>query len=450
MNTIYLSDIPRTVTAIAEWCACLVVIAQYPRRHSGPRLWAMLGAGLAVQCLFLALTDGLHILFWVPCMAAAVGLMFTLIAACCDMPLATVGYCTVRAFLLAEFAASLEWQLYSYAQFTLGWQEAGLKKDVLSAAMVAGVYALVFLGMRALERRRDDPRTAMAFQLKELWSPVLIALACFFLSNLSFIYSNTPFTSSELTDIYNIRTLVDLAGVAMLYAYHVQRCELYMQRELDSIQNILQNQYVQYRQSRESIEAINHKYHDLKHQIAVLRAEPDAARRSAYLDGMEEEIRDYEAQNKTGNSVLDTVLTAKSMYCARHGIELTCVADGARLGFMDVMDICTVFGNILDNAIECELGIKDKSKRLIHMAVYAKRDFLVIRCENYCPTRLEFQDGLPVSTKQDKAYHGYGIKSIRHAARKYGGTVTLHDRDDWFEINTVIPLGAGQRGPEKI
>lgn len=443
MSGVYLSDIPRVITALAEWCACLTIITQYPRRYSGPRLCALLGAGLALQCLFLALTDGLPILLWMPCMAFAVGLMLALIAACCDMPLTTAGYCTVRAFLLAEFAASLEWQLYSYALYTLGWREAGLREGVLSAAMAAAVYALVFGGMHWLERRREDPRAAMAFQLRELWSPALIALACFFLSNLSFVYRNTPFTGSELTDIYNIRTLVDLAGVAMLYAYHTQRCELYMQRELDAIQNILQNQYVQYRQSRESIEVINHKYHDLKHQIAVLRAEPDAAKRSAYLDGMEEEIRDYEAQNKTGNSVLDTVLTGKSLYCARHGIELTCVADGGKLQFMDVMDICTIFGNILDNAIECELGIQDKSKRLIHLAVYAKRDFLVIRCGNYCPDRLEFENGLPVSTKQDKPYHGYGIKSVRHAADKYGGTVTIHDQNDWFEINTVIPLGAG-------
>ena len=102
---------------------------------------------------------------------------------------------------------------------------------------------------------------------------------------------------------------------------------------------------MQYRQSRESIDVINRKYHDLKHQIAVLRAEQDPARRSAFLDQMEEEIQHYEAQNKTGNSVLDTVLTGKSLYCAKHQIKLTCVADGARLAFMDVMDICTLFGN---------------------------------------------------------------------------------------------------------
>lgn len=443
MSTVYLSDIPRIATAIAEWCACLIIMNQYPRRYGGPRLWGILGAALAVQCLFLTLTDRLPLLLWMPCMIVAVGLMFVLTALCCDMPLTTVGYCTIRAFLLAEFAASLGWQLYSYVQYSLGWQEAGMRKSLLLLGVLAAVYALVFCGVRWLEGRREDPRTAMAFRLWELWSPILIALVCFFLSNLSFVYRNTPFTGSELTDIYNTRTLVDLAGVVMLYAYHVQRCELYVQRELGALQSVLENQYSQYQQSRESIDVINHKYHDLKHQIAVLRAEPDAARRSAYLDGMEEEIRDYEAQNKTGNSVLDTVLTGKSLYCARHSIELTCVADGARLEFMDVMDICTIFGNILDNAIECELSIKDKGRRLIHMAVYAKKDFLVIRCGNYCPEPLKFQNGLPVSTKADKTYHGYGIKSIRHAADKYGGTVTLHNRDEWFEITVMVPLPAG-------
>ena len=443
MNTVYLSDIPRLFTAAAEWCACLTVIAKYPRRCGGLRLWGLLGLGLAGQCLFMMLTDALPLWLWLPCMAAAVGMMLALIAACCDMPLASAGYCTVRAFLLAEFAASLEWQLYSYALFALGWQEMGAGRAALAVGMLAGVYAAVFLGMYGLEKRRDDPRAAMTFQLRELGSPALIALACFFLSNLSFVYRDAPFTGSQLTDIYNIRTLVDLAGVAMLYAYHVQRCELYMQRELDAIQNILQNQYAQYRQSRESIEVINHKYHDLKHQIAVLRAEPDAGRRSAYLDGMEEEIRDYEAQNKTGNSVLDTVLTGKSLYCTRHGVELTCVADGARLGFMDVMDICTIFGNILDNAIEYELGVEEQGKRLIHLAVYAKKDFLVIRCENYCPEILKFQDGLPVSTKTDAAYHGYGIKSIRRAAGKYGGAVTVHNAEEWFQIKVVVPLANG-------
>lgn len=442
MNQVYLSDIPRLFTAAAEWCACVVFILNHPRRLTGSRLWSVLGVGLAVQCLFLQLTDELHIALWLPCMAGAVGLMFLLIAACCGIPLAGAVYLTAWAFLTAEFAASLEWQLWSYTRRLLGLETGSGYTLGLSLLVLTAVYAGVFALMHGLQSRRADPDTALAFQPRDLWPPVVISITCFLMSNLSFVYTNTPFSSSAIEGIYNIRTLMDLAGVAMLYACHVQRCELYIQRELDAMQNILQNQYVQYKQSRESIDVVNRKYHDLKHQIAVLRAEQDPQRRLDFLDGMEAEIKTYEAQNKTGNSVLDTVLTGKSLYCARHGIELTCVADGAQLDFMDVIDICSIFGNMLDNAIECELQIKEKKKRLIHLAVYGKKDFLVIRCENYCETALEFQDGLPVSTKGDGAYHGFGVKSIRCAAEKYGGTMTIHHQNRWFEVNIVIPVKA--------
>ena len=393
-----------------------------------------------MQCLFLQLTDELRMILWLPCMAGAVGLMFFLISACCDIPLAGAAYFTAFAFLTAEFAASLEWQLYSYTRHLLGL-EAGTEGTVwLSLLFLAVVYGAVFALAGWLQARRKDPDTALAFQARDLWPPIVISATCFLMSNLSFVYTNIPFTSSAIEGIYNIRTLTDLAGVAMLYACHVQRRELHTQRELDAIQNILQNQYIQYKQSRESIDVVNRKYHDLKHQIAVLRAEQDPQRRCDFLDGMEAEIRTYEAQNKTGNSVLDTVLTGKSLYCARHGVELTCVADGARLDFMDIVDICSIFGNLLDNAIECELNIQDKKKRLIHLAVYAKKDFLIIQCGNYCEQILEFQDGIPISTKGDGAYHGFGVKSIRYTAGKYGGTVTIHNQNSWFEMNIVIPV----------
>ncbi len=414
MNQVYLSDIPRIFTALAEWCACLVFILNAPLRVSGLRLWGALGGGLAVQCLFLQLTDELRMILWLPCMAGAVGLMFFLISACCDIPLAGAAYFTAFAFLTAEFAASLEWQLYSYTRHLLGL-EAGTEGTVwLSLLFLAVVYGAVFALAGWLQARRKDPDTALAFQARDLWPPIVISATCFLMSNLSFVYTNIPFTSSAIEGIYNIRTLTDLAGVAMLYACHVQR--------------------------RESIDVVNRKYHDLKHQIAVLRAEQDPQRRCDFLDGMEAEIRTYEAQNKTGNSVLDTVLTGKSLYCARHGVELTCVADGARLDFMDIVDICSIFGNLLDNAIECELNIQDKKKRLIHLAVYAKKDFLIIQCGNYCEQILEFQDGIPISTKGDGAYHGFGVKSIRYTAGKYGGTVTIHNQNSWFEMNIVIPV----------
>ena len=145
-----------------------------------------------------------------------------------------------------------------------------------------------------------------------------------------------------------------------------------------------------------SIELINYKYHDLKHQIAVLRSEADPGKREAFLDKMEADIKKYESQNKTGNKVLDTVLTTKSLYCAKNNITFTCVADGTLLEFMDVMDICSIFGNALDNAIECELKIPDKEKRLIHVSVSKQKNFLLLR-----PSAADFLFGCAQSDRTE-------------------------------------------------
>ena len=203
---------------------------------------------------------------------------------------------------------------------------------------------------------------------------------------------------------------------------------------------ILHNQYTQYQQSQETLDLINYKYHDLKHHIIALRAEENKEKRNAYLDKMEDEIRNYEAQNKTGNQVLDTLLTAKSLYCMREKIALTYVVDGARLDFMDVMDICSIFGNALDNAIECEKKIPETEKRMIHVSMFVQQTFLIIRFENYCEGELDFEQNLPVTTKKQAEFHGYGLKSLRHTVHKYGGEVDIDVEDQWFRLKILIPL----------
>ena len=426
-------NIPRLFTALAEWLSCMLFILSSPRQLSGPRLALAAGGALVLQCVFLEITDPLPVIFWIPAIAAAVGLMYLLIWVCSDLSPTAAGYCTVRAFILAEFAASLEWQLYFYTAYQLDQYS-----DALSLVFMAVTYLGVFALAWHLEKRMSSP-VPLTVTPAELGSVALIALSAFFVSNLSFVYSNTPFSSSFITEIYNIRTLVDLAGLVILCAYHLQRQQLHTRHELDAIQNILQTQYAQYQQSKESIDLINRKYHDLKHQIALLRAESDAGKRSAFLDQMEQEIRTYEAQNKTGSSVLDTVLTSKSLSCVQDHIQLTCVADGSLLSFLEVMDICTIFGNALDNAMEHVRSIPQEEKRLIHVTVSARKGFVLLRFENYCQDELSFADGLPVTTKGDADYHGYGLKSIRYTAQKYGGSIAVSVKDHWFELDVLLP-----------
>ena len=158
---------------------------------------------------------------------------------------------------------------------------------------------------------------------------------------------------------------------------------------LAAMDNVLHRQYEQYKQSKENIRLINRRYHELKMQIAAIRAERDKVKQDAALAEMEGDIHRYEAENKTGSPVLDILLTAKSMYCQQHGINLTCVADGALLNFLTTGEICTIVGTALDNATESVLTEQDPEKRLIRVAVYAQNGFVMLRFENYCAQPVE-------------------------------------------------------------
>jgi sensor histidine kinase regulating citrate/malate metabolism len=295
--------------------------------------------------------------------------------------------------------------------------------------------------MYLLIRDRLPQDGSMELDTKSFFSAVLIAVCAFAISNLSFVTKNTPFSGQYAMEIANIRTMIDLAGISMLYAHLLQCSEAKTKRELEAVQNVLQSLYQQYKQWRESINLINYKYHDLKHQIEFLRNEPDAAKRDDFLNQMEDEIKNYELQNKTGNSVLDTVLTGKSLYCNKHGITLTTVVDGTLLDFLNAMDICSIFGNALDNAIESELKIPVKEKRLIHVTVTKQKSFLLIRFENYYEGDLKYQGkGNLVTTKKEKGFHGYGIKSIKYTVNKYDGAVNIKAENHWFDMEILIPL----------
>ena len=427
-------DIPRIYTAIAEWVACMMFILPLKKRF---KLWKtlLIMTGMLIwQSIFLVGTRNLVIYFWIPCMVIAVLFMVGFIYICSNVGITDAAYFGMIAFVMAEFMASVEWQIVCYI-----WN-GKVPGILIQIAFLVLIYGGITVLLWAVLHGHLPKDGRMNISQKEYLSSLLIAIVVFSISNLSFLSIDTPFSGTYDFQIANIRTIVDFGGIAVLYAHLVQCCELRIRRELESVQNVLQNQYVQYKQSRESIDLINYKYHDLKHQIAVLRSEQDPQKRAAFLDRMEDEIRQYEAQNKTGNQVLDTVLTSKSLYCAKHSITFTCVADGKLLDFMDVMDICSIFGNALDNAIECELKIADKEKRLIHVTVSQQKNFLILCFENYFEGGLDYKEGRLVSTKKEKEFHGYGIKSIRYTVNKYDGAVSIDTKDNWFDLKILIPM----------
>ncbi len=428
-------NIPRLYTAIAEWGACIIFIIVLKNRIQGIRLYTYSGFIFLIQCVLLVTTDKLPALPWLMIMFLAVLIMFLFLLTSCEVSVMSAGNYCVRAFMLAELAASLEWQLNYFLIFHKA--VGGLLLEII---LLVTVYAIVFFIAYRVERSFIESKYNFYINKRELIYAIIIALVTFTFSNLSFIYRDSPFSGNFATDIFNIRTLADIGGVILLYAYQDRIGKLYMEMELSAINATLRSQYDHYLHYQESINTINMKYHDLKHQIEGLRVEDDPSKRKAWLDAMEKELEFYEASYKTGNSVLDTILSGKILFCKKNKIDITCVADGKLLNGIHVVDICTIFGDVLDNAIESVVVSKEREKRLIHVTVAKKRNFIFIQAGNYCENEPVVKNNYPVTTKADRNSHGFGMKSIYHTIKKYEGSLTFEVKDHWFELNILIPL----------
>ena len=180
--------------------------------------------------------------------------------------------------------------------------------------------------------------------------------------------------------------------------------------------------------------------HDLKHQITALRAQVDPEHAAVGFEQLEKSVQRYSAQQHTGNPVLDVILTTKERTCADRGITFTAVADGSLLNNMSSMDIATLFGNALDNAIEASRRVDDPAKRLIKLAFFRQGQMVVIRVDNWFDGRLNTDAGGRLTPiKPDSVRHGWGVKSIQWTARKYGGQAVTDVADHWFTLTVLLP-----------
>lgn len=427
-------DIPRLYTAIAEWLSCVMLVALLKPKTQRGTLALYSAVYLVGLIAFMELTARVVLWMWLPCMLAAFLSMAGFIYLCTKASYYESIYYAVLAFSVAELMASVEWQIVNFIYADI--HQMPLWTEIMALVLVYGVLMLIEY---PLFSRRMFINPCFAISRSNWFTAVLILIVVFGFSNLRFITDEALITGQYSREIANARTLIDIAGVAVLYAHHVSCYNNAVLRELDAVQKTLQTQYQQYMQSRESIDVINMKYHDLKHQIQYLRSEPDPQKRNTFLDRIEDEIKSFELQNKTGNAVLDTILTSKGLYCLKQDITLTSVADGKLLDFMEVVDICNIFGNTLENAIESVLRIQDKEKRLIHVTVSQVNDFVMIRIENYYEGLLKIDGEEYLTTKQDRLFHGYGIKSIKYTAHRYDGAVYINTDNNWFDIKIVIP-----------
>lgn len=429
-----LPDIPRYLTALAEWLA--VVLYSFLIYKKIDIQWVIRAILLGLMQLVLQWFAGtLDLVWWIPGMLLNILWMGISIRLLSNVSLFPNIFVLSKSFMLSELMASTSWLVYCLVYYETSapfyWRELLFN---------VSIYLLISLFIIYAERNIEMKEVFYTFTWKDILTSILLVAIIFSMSNIGFLVSETIFNLGNSLAIFSLRTFANVSGLLMLYIQQYLRNDQFRRSEVDNIRHLFNNQYRQYKSYAESTAYINRKSHDLKHQMNIILSETNQDKREKHLEKLKKSIENLEAKIETGNPVIDTFLTQKNQYCVTNEINFTCIANGELLNDMQVTDQVSLLGNALDNAIEHVEKYDDKEKRLITLRLLSKGKMAVLRVDNYLERDIGYFEDLPETSKQDKMNHGYGLKSIRYIANRYGGHMNINIEDNWFTLQVVFPI----------
>lgn len=358
---------------------------------------------------------------------------------CYDVPMLNIIFCAVASYAVQHIA----YELYTLITTAIGvdignlpYSENGsVTFDVWNMAIYvegyAAVYGLMYLLLGTKIRAEVDLRIGSVSLL--IISAVIVLVAI--LMNAVLTYRITEDTDIVIICMTHGSLMISCILAVVLQFFMLDRKE--KQSEIETLQRLHEQERQHYMLFKENVDYINIKCHDLKHQIRrIARA---GSVQDSVISEIENAVNIYDSDVKTGNETLDIILTEKRLVCVQNKIALSCIVDGERLNFMTDADICALFGNALDNAIEAVRLIEQPEKRSVGLTVKLVRGFLSVCVRNSCVGNVNVDGGMPHTTKGDAINHGYGLKSIKAVTERYNGEFSIITGDNVFELNLLFP-----------
>ncbi len=182
--------------------------------------------------------------------------------------------------------------------------------------------------------------------------------------------------------------------------------------------------------------------HDLKNHIIVLRSfaeKKEYDKLLEYTDTLSEKVSENLFPVHSGNTVLDALLADKYHTARRNKIFVEFVTVNYNIEF-DNGDLCTVIGNLLDNAIAENLKTARTDDRRISVSIFTTQEWLTVKIGNPLFHELKIKNGLPASDKPNLEHHGIGLKNVRRVCDQYGGELIWDDADGIFTVTARLKI----------
>ena len=261
----------------------------------------------------------------------------------------------------------------------------------------------------------------------------LFVFFCFFVVNYNLLNLNT----TEAFSFYGIGSLFCfLFIIQFLYSkntMYIRELEKENEFKIDK----MKRQFQHYQSKLADEEKIKSIYHDMKNHLLVLEGKESTPETKKMVKELYKKIENYEDYVHTGNDFLDVIIKDKVKVAKEKDIDFTVMIDFSEVDTIEALDISTIFGNGIDNAIEAVEKLPE-DKRVILIKAGKINDFISIVIENNYDEKVILKNNK--TTKKDTFLHGYGIQNIKNAVEKYKGTCIISKENGKFTLKILIPI----------
>ena len=297
--------------------------------------------------------------------------------------------------------------------------------------------AMCFVMLRILARLLPAEPCA---DRNSLWLSLLSATPYLFCSEITIWL---PVKSSELTPAVPLMVCAScLLSLLLMVSMEGRLCAEREKRHMLAQKHMLELRQQQYEKSKSSAEAVRRKYHDMKNLLLYLEKASREDMR-AYIERTMGEVQPFERVLDTGNEAADILLGDKMAVCHQEGIACTAMVDGALLSFIDELDLVTILGNAMDNAIEACRLMPAGAARYIQVRTREMPGFVLLHVLNSCTGAARMDGSRFLTLKEDAENHGFGLESIRRTAQAYQGEMACRMADAEFSLSLIFPRCEG-------
>ena len=334
----------------------------------------------------------------------------------------------VASILMESIAYGVGYLLYGSNQLVMVEGQAFTRWEIYIIGIAARLFVLgvVYLLLKNFKYKMQM-KDSIVLTLVFLIAFAIVVFTVFNLLNLE--------RTADLTLYISSGVLATMFFIIFMYSKN----NLYLreQEQLDKVQIAqLQQQYAYYQDKLKDEERIRSIYHDMKNHLLVLEGSQGTDETRKMAQELRSQIADYENYVHTGNEFLDIILKDKAEKAREKNIDFSVFIDFNGIDFIEPLDISTMFGNGIDNAIEASEKLPE-DQRVILVKAGKVQDFVSILIENNCLDEVH-KDGH--TTKADKFLHGFGISNMKKAAEKYKGTCTITQENGKFTLKILLPV----------